>query len=354
MASILQVGDKWRAQVRRRHHKPQTKTFRTRREAEQWAREIEGRIDKGAEPREAAGIRLHMVIEEYRRLREDGGRPIDPCTNVHYMLQHLEQDLGAEKVTALTPARLVQWATARKNDGAGPFTINMELSALGTCLRHAASFMNIVFPDVVGQARPLLHHLQLIGGGNRRTRRLTDDELAAILAHVHQRDPRVADAMRVAAITGLRRSELVLKLRWDSLDARKRAALIRQRKHPRRQLARDEWVPLLGDAWEIVQRQPHDDDRVFPISPEKITDYFTAAVRACGVPDARLHDLRHTAASALQERGFDEAERMAITGHRDSKVHARYVHPSLDHLHAKFDAETTHKRPAAPRKRPRT
>lgn len=340
MASVIKIGDKWRAQVRRRNHSPQTKTFRTKREAEEWARAIEARIDAGAEPKAAASIKLRDLIAEYRKLREEGGRPVEPVTNLHYMLQHLDDDLGRELVTALTPARLVQWASARKDDGAGPYTVNMELSALGTLLRHTASFMNLSLPDVTGQARPLLLHLQLIGGGARRTRRPTEDELQAVLAHVEAKDKIAADAMRVAAITGLRRSELVQKLRWDQLDEQKRAALIRQRKHPRRALARDEWVPLLGDAWTIVQRQAKTSERVFPVSPEKISDLFTAATRACGIPDLRLHDLRHLASSRLQELGFDDVERMAITGHKSVNMNARYTHPTPEHLHAKFEQAT--------------
>lgn len=342
MASIIKVGDRWRAQVRRKHHSPQTKTFRTQREAKEWATALESRIDARAEPKAAATVRVGDLIREYRRLREEGGRGIDPVTNVHYMLRHLEDDLGHEPVTALTPARLVQWASARKAEGAGPYTVNMELSALGTTLRHAASFMNLQLPDVTGQARPLLLHLQLIGGGARRTRRPTEDELAAVLAYVEARDRVAADAMRVGAITGLRRSELVGKLKWSEIDERQRAAMIRQRKHPRRVLARDELVPLLGESWAIVQRQPRHpaEDRVFPVSPEKVTDLFTAACRAAGIPDLRLHDLRHLASSRLQELGFDDVERMAITGHRTVAMNARYTHPSPEHLHAKFEQAT--------------
>jgi integrase len=151
--------------------------------------------------------------------------------------------------------------------------------------------------------------------------------------------------MRVAAITGLRRSELVRKLLWADVDPKQKAALIRQRKHPRRHLARDDWVPLLGDAWDIVQKQKRTSERVFPISPEKISDEFTAATRALGIPDLRLHDLRHYASTKLQQAGFDEVERMAITGHRSVAMNARYTHPTPEHLHAKFNA-------AAPKKRP--
>lgn len=340
MASVIKIGDKWRAQVRRRNHKPQTKTFRTKREADEWARGLESRIDANAEPKAAALVRVGEIIREYKQIREDGGRPVDPATNTSYMLKHLEDDLGHEPVTALTPARLVQWANMRKEQGAGPYTVNMELSCLGTTLRHAASFMNLQLPDVTGQARPLLLHLQLIGGGTRRTRRPSEDELVAVLTYVEQRDKIAADAMRVGAITGLRRSELVQKLRWSDIDDEKRAALIRQRKHPRRVMARDEWVPMLGDAWDIIQRQAKTDERVFPVSPEKITDLFTAACKECGIPDLRLHDLRHLASSRLQELGFDDVERMAIVGHRSVGMNARYTHPTPEHLHAKFDAAT--------------
>lgn len=344
MASVIQIGDKWRAQVRRKDHKPETRTFKTKKEAEKWARALEAGIDAGSGPKLSASTRLGHLIAEYRKMRQDGGREIDPTTNTAYMLKHLTDDLGHERVCDLTPARLVKWASTRKAEGAGPYTVNMELSCLGTTLRHAGSFLGVQVPDVAGMARPALMHLQLIGGGARRTRRPTEDELQAVLAYVEARDKVAAEAMRVAAITGLRRSELVTKLRWDRLDEKRKAALIVQRKHPRQQLARDEWVPMLGDAWAIVQRQPKTDDRVFPVSPEKISDLFTAATRACGIPDLRLHDLRHLASSRLQELGFDDVERMSIVGHRSVGMNARYTHPTPEHLHAKFDEAT---KPAA-------
>lgn len=349
MASIIQIGARWRAQVRRRNHKPQTRTFDSRAEAAKWARGVEARIDAGLAPKETTRLTLGEILREYRRLREEGGREIAPESNTHYMLAHLEQDLGAERVPDLTPERLLRWAKARRDEGAGGYTINMELSALGTALRHAASFMGVPLPDVTGAARPLLLHMQLIAGGNRRTRKPTDDELQAVLAWVQARDPAAADAMRVAAVTGLRRSELVTKLRWDSLDEVNRAALIRQRKHPRRQLARDELVPMLGDAWGIVQRQPRIGERVFQtLTPEKLTDTFTAATRALGVPDLRLHDLRHLAATNMQERGLTDTEAAAVLGHRSTKMTGTYTHFAPAHLHAKFSGAA---QPAKPTRR---
>ena len=88
-------------------------------------------------------------------------------------------------------------------------------------------------------------------------------------------------------------------------------------------------------------RQARTDDRVFPVTPEKITDLFTAACKACGIPNLRLHDLRHLASSRLQELGFDDVERMAVLGHQSVQMNARYTHATPEHLHQKFEAATT-------------
>lgn len=335
MASILKIGPRWRAQVRRKGHKSIAESFDTRREAEVWARAKEAELDATKGP-QRADMTVQTLIQEYRRVREELGRPIDPASNTHYMLNHLEEDLGPERIEDLTPKRMVQWAKNRQEDGAGGYTINMELSQLGTVLRHCSSFLELQFPDVVGNCRPLLHYGQLISGGNRRTRRPTQDELAALLEWLDLREPVVADAVRVAAITGLRRGELA-RIIWADVDEAKKAVLVRQRKHPRRVEARDEWVPLLGESWEVVQRQARTDARIFPVSPEKLTDSVTAGTRALGIPDLRLHDMRREATSALRDMGFDADARKAVTGHKSDAVHSRYVKVELTDLHQQYE-----------------
>jgi len=344
MASILKVADRWRAQVRTAG-KSTARTFDTKAEAVAWAAEVETGIRHGVAT--TATGRVDQVIAAYRKLRLDSGRPVEPEGNEHYMLTHLVEDLGTEQVGKLTSNRLVKWAQDRREQGAGPYTVNMELSKLGTVLRHVASFQGITFPDVVGQARPLMHHLQLIGGGNRRVRRPDADELTRVLEHFADR-PMYQDIVRVLAITGLRRGEL-LRMQWADLDTAQRAVLVRQRKHPRRALARDELVPLLGDAWDIVNRQPKGEGPIFPLHPNTLSKAFCDACRDLGIPDLRLHDLRREAASTLREMGFDTDERKAITGHRSDAIHERYIAVRPADLHAKFDAATT-KRKRKPRK----
>lgn len=338
MASILQVGERWRAQIRRPGRKSISKTFDTKREAEQWARRTEASMDDQKVAFVTAGVTVQELVSEYRRMREELGRPIDPASNTHYMLEHLAEDLGAERVSDLTPRRLVAWATMRKDQGAGGYTVNMELSQLGTVIRHTAGFLQVTLPDVVGAARPLLHYGQLISGGTRRTRRPNADELARLLPWLDARNPLIGDAVRVAIITGMRRGEIA-RIQWGDIDEKRRAVLVRKRKHPRAIEAKDEWVPLLGDAWAIVKRQPQSDDgRIFPISRETLTDAVTDGTRALGIPDLHLHDMRREATSALREMGFDREARKAVTGHKSDEAHDIYVAVTLESLHDQYDA----------------
>lgn len=349
MSSIIQVGDKWRAQVRRKGYKPQTKTFPLKKDAEAWARKIETGIDQSAPESKGDEFTVADMLTAYRTMRLELGRPIPPTTNTHYMLQHLEEDLGPVLIRELTPQRLARWAKERREQGAGGYTVNMELSALGTAIRHTASFLNTQMPDVVGAARPLLHYGQLISGGNKRTRRPTEDELTRLLAYLQGRNPIIADAVRVAAITGLRRGELA-RIAWADVDEKKRAVLVRQRKHPRRIEARDELVPLLGDSWAIVQRQPKTDARIFPVSREALTDAVTEGTRELSIPNLHLHDMRREATSALRDLGFDASARKAVTGHRSDAAHEIYVAVDLEKLHAQY-AEAQGMKPRPQRRR---
>lgn len=350
MASILQIGERWRAQIRRPGRKSISKTFPTKKEAEQWARRTEAAMDDQAAALVTADITVAELVSEYERMREELGRPVDPTSNTRYMLQHLVEDLGPERVRDLTPQRLVSWAKLRKEQGAGGYTINMEVSQLGTVIRHTSGYLRVTLPDVVGAARPLLHYGQLITGGNKRTRRPSADELARLLPWLDARNPIIGDAVRVAIVTGMRRGEIA-RIQWGDIDEQRRAVLVRKRKHPRSVEAKDEWVPLLGEAWDIVKRQVQSlDGRIFPVSREALTDAVTAGTKALGIPDLHLHDMRREATSTLRELGFDREARKAITGHKSDEAHDIYVAVTLESLHEQYDAAQGTK-PRRPRQR---
>lgn len=347
MASVLKVGDKWRALIRRKGFPSQCKTFRTKAQAMTWAalRETEierGAVLPGAGP--AGDLTVARVIDAYRELR-DQSRPIADISNEHYMLKALRRGLGAHRVAALTPQHLVDYATMRREEGAGPYTINMDVSKLGTVMRYAGVSLRVVLPDVVGAARPLLAHLRLIGGGGKRERRPTEDELRRVLGYLHkQRGLVYAEAVAFAACSAMRRGE-VCSITWASVDQATRIATI-ARKHPRRGQVLER-VPLLGEAWDIAKRQPASaDGRIFPIEAGTLSKYFTGACRALSIPDLHLHDMRHEGTSRLFEAGYAIEQAALVTGHKDWRNLRRYTNLRPEDLTA---ATPT---PPAPGKRP--
>lgn len=334
MASILKIGEKWRALIRRKGHRAQCKTFRTKAAAEAWAREVEGRIDTGQVQLVASDMLMRQLIQAYRELRERV-RPIADTSNEHYMLRRLDEGLGDRVAGRLLPQDLVDYATIRRREGAGPYTINMEISKLGTVMRYAGAALRLVLPDVVAAARPLLNHLRLIGGGGKRERRPTEDELQRIVQHLEAgRGQIYADAVRFAVATAMRRGELT-RLQWADVDQVKRLVLVRDRKDPRNKVGNDQWVPLLGDAWTVLQRQPRlpDDGRIFPIHDSTLSKYFREACLALGVPDLHLHDLRHEGTSRLFEQGYQLQEVALVTGHKDWRHLRRYTQLRPEDLH---------------------
>lgn len=337
MASVTQVKGKWRALVRRAGFPAQCKTFDNKARAEVWARQVEVDMDNGVVTPSVRhdATTVADVIKRYRLLR-DGARPISSQTNEHYMLNRLEEaDLGQTLVVRLTPDDVIGYARVRRDDGVSGYTINMEISKLSTVFRYTLPVMKIQIADVIGQARPMLTHFGLIAAGNKRDRRPTEDELARVLARLAQRGEVYAQAAKFAALSTMRRSEIA-RMTWSDLDESKKLLLIRDRKHPRQKKGNDQWIPLLGEAWDIVQAQPKDDEfgRIFPFHPQTLSKYFKEAIDAEGIPDLRLHDLRHEGTSRLFEQGYEIQQVAMVTGHANWSHLKRYTNLKPEDLHA--------------------
>ncbi len=322
MASILKTPEgSYRAFVRRTGARALTKTFKTKAEAERWARQAEAAIEAGTVVKSAKGATVGDAITAYIKLRDEGKRPINPQSNEVYMMRHLERDLGDEVIAGIKPQRLATYCTRRSKSGAGAYTIGMEISKLGTVLKYSAMALGETFPDIVAQSRPLLDHLGLIGAGTPRERRPTPEELAAVREAAQ---PLLRDIIDFAIATCMRRGEIV-RMQWADVDADARLLTIRDRKDPRKKAGNDERIPLLSDSLSIIQRQPKTDDRVFPVAPEWVSDNFLLACRVAKVEDLHTHDLRHEGISRLFEAGYRIEQVALVSGHKSWAMLKRYT-----------------------------
>jgi integrase len=332
MASISFVEGSWRALIRRKGHKAISKRFPTKTKAEAWARGIEAQIAAGGAPKPSLGGRtIGDLIDTYRELRATV-RPILDTATEHYTLKQLKANLGDKRAAALSVEDLIGWAKARRTEGAGPYTVNCDLSKLGTVLRYAGDGL----PDVVGAARPKLTHLGLIGGGGKRERRPTQDELDSLVEWLTlEKSVMYADIVLFAVATAMRRGEIT-RIVWSDVDDGKRMVLVRDRKDPRQKAGNDQWVPLLGNAWTVLHRQSREDGepRIFPCDEQTVSKYFREACVALGIPDLHFHDLRHEGTSQLFEEGFEIQQVALVTGHKDWRHLRRYTNLKPESLDA--------------------
>ena len=341
MANITKINGRFRVQIRRKGHKHISRLFDNKTAATTWARGIEAQMDDGVVPKIAEGPEtIEQLITKYRTMRSKS-RPILDTSTEHYTLKQLHKELGDLVAARITTDDLISWAQRRRDQGAGPYTINCDLGKLGTVLRYAGDGL----PDVVGAARPKLRYLGMIGGGGVRERRPTEDESVRVLEWLASNKGQIyADFALFGAITAMRRGE-VARILWADVDTKQKMVLIRDRKDPRQKIGNDQWIPLLGDSWSLLGRQEKVNERIFPVHPQTMTKYFTEACRVLGIPDLHLHDLRHEGISKMFEQGFAIPQVAIVSGHKSWNQLKRYTQIKPASLHDHGKSPDTQQRP---------
>lgn len=151
----------------------------------------------------------------------------------------------------------------------------------------------------------------------RRTSRRHEAEVQRLARHAR---PEVADAIRFAALTGLRRSEL-LSLKPEQVQD----GLIALTAHTKS--GRPRGIPIPPEASRIASRR-----LPWAVSPHALWEGFKAAREAAGLSHVRFHDLRHTYASWIVQDGKPLTAVRDLLGHSSLAVTNRYAHLAPAHL----------------------
>lgn len=332
MASIIRVGERWRAQIRRKGHASISETFPTKTLAQKWATETEASINarRYRDERSLDKITLAELIQQYREELSH----VEFGKNKHAVLTALENKLGHHTLAQLTDDRLTQYVKDRRREGAGGVTIAIDLTYLGGIYKTARQIWKMpVSMDAIATARAYMSHVKISTRSKERTRRPTKDELDRLCDYFDKRSRLpMRDIIQFAVATAMRLDE-IMRLRWDDLNESDKTIVIRDRKHPNQKAGNDQEVPLLGDSFAIVLRQPRTDKCIFPYNGSTISSIFPRACQALGINDLRFHDMRHEGVSRLFERGFRIEQVSLVSGHRDWKMLKRYTQLKAADLH---------------------
>ena len=288
----------WRVQVRRKG-KYVNETFLRRKDAEEWGIDIERRIDR-QEPtttRQSRDVQLFGdLVALHRQDLGEVGKDIGRSKTASLIF--LDERLGHLRLPELDRERLIKFGKERALEGAGPVTVGIDLGYIKTILSHAAAVHGVVVStEPIDLARIALGHLGLVGKGDERDRRPTQDELDGIIsaleANIRQQIP-VGRVIRFAVATAMRQDEIA-RVEWRDFDASNRMLLIRNRKDPRKKKGNDQRIPLLDvsgyDACKIIEEQGRfsniREGRIFPYNGRSVGTAFRRQCRELKIDEPR-------------------------------------------------------------------
>lgn len=319
MATIRELeSGKFQAQVRHLGMRAVAKSFKTKSEADRWARLLESEFDRGVfvDRSEAERATVGELIDRY--LAEVTPKKKSARREKQRLLA-LQRHFGKFSPVTLRSAHIAAYRDARINAGRAGATVLKEINSISHLLDVAIKDWGIALPS---NPAKLVRRPHVARG---RERRLMPGEEAKLLAACERSHaPMLAPIVRLALATGMRMGEM-LALEWRYVNIAQRVATLPDTKTGD---ARD--VPLSSAAIAVLSALPRHikDGRVFWTwaRADSLENAWRRAVKATGITDLRFHDLRHEAVSHLFELGLNPMEVAAISGHKTLQMLKRYTH----------------------------
>ena len=321
-------GTRWQAVIRLGGRRPQSATFRTKGEAEDWAREIETAISKGRylPSYEAKRRTVKDLLERYKEIEIPKKKDqANPTRQADFWINRL----GDLRLYQLTRSAVVEVRDELSKTRA-PATVNRYLALLS----HACTMAEREWEWMDSNPLRKVSRLEEPRG---LVRFLDDAEKDRLLeAARNSPHPHLYAIVLIALTTGARKGE-ILGLRWKDVDLdSKRAVLHHTKNKERRTLA---LVGPVVDKLRVLQKiRRIDDDLIFTntkVGVAKISHFEKAWQKArsqAQLKDFRFHDLRHSCASNLAMNGATTAEIAAVLGHKTLEMVKRYSHLSDEHV----------------------
>ena len=170
--------------------------------------------------------------------------------------------------------------------------------------------------------------IPLFEANNARERYLTREEVQRLCdALLESKSPMLRYIVLMLILTGARKHE-VLEAKWEDFNFEQRFWRI-----PMTKAGKARVVPISDGVLDLLKVVPRIDGSAYLFANPKtlkhlspITDSWHAVRAKAGLPDVRMHDLRHSFASFLINAGRTIYEVQQLLGHSSIKMTQRYAH----------------------------
>jgi integrase len=289
-----------------------------------WGMELKAELELPPAP--VSELTFEQLAERYLQLHISKLKPSTRQDQI-YRLNTLRSRWTSLLVSELTALEIDRYQADRRAAGVSAKTIRNEVSILSGMLRQAQRWG--VIKDV-----PQIEWPKMAAPDFRW---LTDDEAARLIEQADT-EPLLTTLVPTLLYTGMRLGE-ALALTWACVDLERKVVTIRasyaagETTSPKSGKSRT--VPLPDAAVAALRAQQlvtgerervwtREDDR--QVTKGQLYDCWRRLCARAELLDVRLHDLRHTYASWLVQRGVQLQRVQALLGHSDYKMTLRYAH----------------------------
>jgi integrase len=277
------------------------------------------------EVREEQERTFREMMDRYVKERSVGKSPKSAVRD-RGALNHLLPVFGEMVLADVTPKRLAGYKTQRRLEQAAPATINKELQLV----RHG---FNLAMREWEWCQENPMHRVSMEPVCNEVDRWLTPKEEDRLMG---ASSPWLREIIVFALNTGMRQGE-ILNLQWQDVDFTRSTLVVMKSKNGTRRT-----IPLNAKVYELLASKQGasgaSEGRVFttplgnPLKVRFLVREFCEARDRAGIPDFRFHDLRHTFATRLVQRGIDLYKVQRLLGHKTNHMTQRYAHHSPESL----------------------
>jgi integrase len=257
-----------------------------------------------------------MFIENYSKVNKRSWKD-DKCR-----LSGLAAFFGDVPLQGVSPLDIEKFKSASISKGLSKSTVNRYLAILKRMFNVAITW---------GKAKdnPMKQVKLYSECDNLKERILSPDEEARLLANSPEH---LVPILIVALNTGMRRGE-ILGLPWEQVDLKAKEIKVMRTKSGKPRV-----VDINSHLFETLlglKKQDRNGQYVF-LNPNtgrpygKLRRSFETACGKARIRDLRFHDLRHTFASWLVERGADIIRVKELLGHSTVRITERYLHSNRD------------------------
>ena len=310
MATFRKRNGKWQARIQRARGTSQARTFFNLRDAKLWARKVERDVDLGIQDIKPVLVTIGEAFNRY--LIEVTPRKKIAAIEQYRIQAWLLHPLSRRILGDLKLSHLAIWRDEQINKGYSANTIRLHLAVLShlyTVAQHEWGYEDLKNPVL------RLHKPKLPGA---RENRITDEDIETLIQHTQS--PFLPILIRLALLTGMRRSELI-KLQWNDIDLEKQLIYLTDTKN-----GDNRQVPIFNQVKAVLQEIEKDNSQLFPIKEHAVSVAFKRAAKRSGLVDISFHTLRHEAITRFFEKGLSIPEVASISGHKSWAMLRRYTH----------------------------